>query len=132
MKMADKNALLLQGQREGLAKALEIVRQGGIEALEKECANRGATRVPLQVPTRAVEDCVTRIKNCTLDTMMVLSAYVLYEYNGFSFKQIEKFIADMESESDNLQSFEDWENYIKHIKDKTGIEMKIRRNDCYE
>ena len=34
----------------------------------------------------------------------------------FSFKQIEKFIADMESESDNLQSFEDWENYIKHIK----------------
>ena len=41
MKMADKNALLLQGQREGLAKALEIVRQGGIEALEKECAYRG-------------------------------------------------------------------------------------------
>lgn len=70
---------LEEARREGMAYALKIVKTKGIEGLEEECKFRGATKMPLALPKNAIDECVLKIKENTIDTITILSAITLRE-----------------------------------------------------
>lgn len=70
-------------RREGMAYALRIAKENGIDSLEEECRFRGATKLPLALPKNAIDECVSKIKLNTIDTVTILSAMVLHDEFDF-------------------------------------------------
>ena len=58
-------------RREGMAYALRIAKEKGIDSLEEECRFRGATKLPLALPKNAIDECVSKIKLNTIDTVTI-------------------------------------------------------------
>lgn len=72
-----------RGREDGLDLALRIVRQGGIEALEKEVRFRNITGVHTSLAVKDLDKASEQIKAMTLDTFTILSIAVLHDYFGF-------------------------------------------------
>ena len=71
-----------------------------------------------------------KIKNMTLDTMMVIAVATLHDEFGFAGKRCKRFIDRMNLKAECLvDDMATWDEYTKMIKDEIGIEMTIRRND---
>lgn len=83
---------LEEARREGMAYALKIAKTKGIEGLEEECKFRGATKMPLALPKNAIDECVLKIKENTIDTITILSAITLRDQFGFGAERIKKYI----------------------------------------
>ena len=79
---------LEEARREGMAYALKIAKTKGIEGLEEECKFRGATKMPLALPKNAIDECVLKIKENTIDTITILSAITLRDQFGFGAERI--------------------------------------------
>ena len=78
---------LEEARREGMAYALKIAKTKGIEGLEEECKFRGATKMPLALPKNAIDECVLKIKENTIDTITILSAITLRDQFGFGYEK---------------------------------------------
>ena len=79
-------------RREGMAYALRIAKENGIDSLEEECRFRGATKLPLALPKNAIDECVSKIKANTIDTVTILSAMVLHDEFEFGKSRIQRFV----------------------------------------
>lgn len=62
-----------RGREDGLDLALRIVRQGGMEALEKEVKFRNITGVHTSLAVKDLDKASEQIKAMTLDTFTILS-----------------------------------------------------------
>lgn len=126
MKMRDFEA----GRLSGLEMALKIVKQGGVEALEKELKFRGKTGINTPFKLKDLEEASQQIKEMTLDTMMVLSVAVLHDEFDFGQKRCQRFIDRATKIASSLiDDMASWDDYRQMIKDDMGIEMKIRVNE---
>lgn len=117
-----------QWRAEGMAYALKIAKEKGIDGLEEEIKFRNATHIPIQVSRPSCEDAINRIKENTIDTMLIMSIASLVDTFNFGEFQCRKFMNEFDKKTDMLQSFQEWENIIKEIKDRTDIELEIREN----
>lgn len=62
-----------RGREDGLTLALRIVRQGGLEALEREVKFRGITGIHTSLAAKDLDKASEKIKEMTLDTSTILS-----------------------------------------------------------
>ncbi|MFQ7674360.1 MAG: hypothetical protein ACLRK3_06455 [Ruminococcus sp.] len=60
-----------RGREDGLDLALRIVRDGGIEALEREIKFRGITGVHTSLVSKDLDKAAKKIKEMTLDTFTI-------------------------------------------------------------
>lgn len=67
-----------RGREDGLDLALRIVRDGGIEALEREIKFRGITGVHTSLASKDLDKAAQKIKEMTLDTFTILGIAVLH------------------------------------------------------
>ena len=72
-----------RGREDGLDLALRIVRDGGIEALEREIKFRGITGVHTSSASKDLDKAAQKIKEMTLDTFTILGIAVLHDDFGF-------------------------------------------------
>ena len=72
-----------RARMEGMAQALRIAKAKGVEGLEEELRMRNIVDLPCAVSKSAMNECIMRIKNNTVDTVTILSAYILLEKFGF-------------------------------------------------
>lgn len=118
------------GRSQGLILAREIVKKDGIEGLEKEIQFRNITGVNTALTRKELNIACEKIKNMTLDTMMVIAVATLHDEFGFAGKRCKRFIDRMNLKAECLvDDMATWDEYTKMIKDEIGIEMAIRRND---
>ena len=87
-----------RGREDGLDFALRIVRQGGIEALEKEVRFRNITGVHTSLAVKDLDKASEQIKAMTLDTFTILSIAVLHDYFGFGQIRCQRYMDGMDAE----------------------------------
>lgn len=121
---------LEEARREGMAYALNIAKTKGIGGLEEECKFRGATKMPLALPKNAIDECVLKIKENTIDTITILSAITLRDQFGFGAERIKRYVDRFNSKAECIMDdYTTWDEQIQILKEECGLEFKIRKND---
>lgn len=119
-----------RGREDGLDLALRIVRQGGIEALEKECKFRNVTGVHTSLAVKDLDKASKQIKEMTLDTFTILGIAVLHDCFGFGQIRCQRFMDGMDKGAEYLaEDLATWPDYINSIKEQIGIDLEIRWNN---
>ena len=119
-----------QARREGMAYALRIAKEKGIDGLEEEIRFRNVSMAPIALPRRELKEFTDKVKVNMIDTITALSAYVLRDKFGFGTVRIQRFINWVNEFADSICG--EWLTFgdiQQVIKDEIGIELQMRRND---
>lgn len=118
-----------RGRNDGLAMALRIAEEDGVEGLRKEIKFRGVTGIHTTLAKKELDQASKQIKEMTLDTMIVLAVATLHDEFDFGQKRCQRFMDRLELKAGCLiDDLATWTDYIKAIKDEIGLELSIREN----
>lgn len=119
-----------QFRREGMAQALRIAKEKGIDGLEADLKMRNITGIPCGVSKKTADECIVNIKNQVVDTFTVLVAYVLHCKFGYGRIRLDRFIQEFNFQAECLAGdYCTWEDQIQVLREECGFELKIRKND---
>lgn len=77
-----------------------------------------------------MNECIMRIKNNTVDTVTILSAYILHEKFGFGRTRLDRFIHEFNFQAECLMDdYFTWDDQIEVLRQECGINLEIRKND---
>lgn len=128
--MGRKLSDYMAGREDGLKPALDIVKQGGIEALEKEIHFRNITGIHTHLAKKELEKATKKIKEMTIDTFTVLAVAAVRDEFGFGQKRCLRLVENMNRKAECLMGdMVSWKEMTETIKEELGIELTIRRND---
>lgn len=117
-------------RREGMAYAFKIAKEKGVDALEEEIKFRNATKIPTSVNRKVCNDVIEKIKNNTIDTVLIMSVAVLHDEFGFGTKRLKQFMDRFNLKTDCLcDGYVTWQDFIDDISANLGLELTIRRNE---
>lgn len=120
----------MAGREDGLLMALDIVKKGGVEALEEEIRFRNLSGIRMPLAKKDLEKATLKIKEQLLDTVTVLSVATLHDEYGFGAKRCKKFIERFNLKAECLvDDMASWDDYIQAIREELGIELTIRKNE---
>lgn len=126
--MAKRNDYIT-GREDGLLMALEIVKNEGVEALEKEIKFRNVTGIRTALAKKDINRATIKIKEQTVDTVTILSVATLHDEFGFGTQRCDRFIKRFNKKAECIMDdMTSWNDYIKTIKEELGIELGIREN----
>lgn len=116
-----------QARREGMAYALQIAKERGIEGLEEELKFRNCTNIPIGASRKAANDAIEGIKEQTCDSFTIMTIATLHDEFGFGQKRCQQFIDRFEQKAECLAGdYCTWQDHIKMIKDELQLDLNIR------
>lgn len=119
-----------RGREDGLDLARRIVKEGGLEVLERECKFRGVTGIHTSLAAKDLDKASQKIKEMTIDTFTILCIAAVHDEFGFGEKRCRCLIAKMEEGAEYLMDdLATWDDYIKEIKAQLNIDLRIRWNN---
>lgn len=119
-----------KARREGMAYALRIAKEKGIDGLEDDLKMRNAINLPIPVSKKALEECSINIKNNILDTIMILMVATLHDEFGFGEKRVQRAIDRLNYKAECIgEDYCTWDDQIQTIKEELNIDLGIRKND---
>lgn len=120
----------MNGQNSGMENACRIAKEKGIEVLDEECKFRKKTNIPISIERKKCDEAIERIKLNTIDTIRILSLAVLRDEFGFGKDRLKRFVERFEIKTECLcEEYVKWEDIIENIKEETGLEESIRKNE---
>lgn len=115
-----------QARREGIAYALRVAKEKGIEGLEHEIKMRGITNCPVGIDWKLAKQYEEEVKFNTIDTVLIMSCCVLQDEFDFGHKRIDRFIQRFNSKSDVLDGeYGTWDDMIEQLHE-ANIYLGIR------
>lgn len=128
--MAKKMSDYMAGREDGLLLATQIVKQGGIEALEKEIHFRNITGIHTALAQKDLEKASMKIKEMTIDTFTVLAVAAVRDEFDFGPKRCKRVLNNMNRKAECLMDdMVTWKEMTDTIREELGFELKIRMND---
>lgn len=122
--------IMQQGRMNGMQLALKIVKEGGIEKLEKEIAFRGRTGINLAITDKELDVACEAIKNMTFDTYLLMSMWTLHNDFGFGQQRCQRFHDRFADHTECMgEGLITWPDLQEQLKIETGIELELRYND---
>lgn len=119
-----------RGREDGLLLAQKIVKDGGIEALDREVKFRGCTGIHTSLACKDLDKACEKIKELTLDIFMILGIAALHDCFGFGQVRCQRWKDKLDEGADMvLDNMATWKDYIDSIQEQVGIELKVRWND---
>ena len=119
-----------QGRSDGMLLSLKLVKEGGIEALEKEIKFRNVTGVNVGVTSKELDKAAEQIKIQTTNTVCLLVISVLHDRFGFGPKRCQEFWKWFNNRADCiLANMATWDDWYKTIKKELKIDIPIHNND---
>ena len=119
-----------QARMEGMAQALRMAKEKGIDGLEADLKMRNITGLPCAVSRAAMDECIMNIKYNVVDTFTILVAYTLHEKFGFGRGRLGRFIDAFNFQAECLdEDYCTWEDQIEILRQECGLELNIRKND---
>lgn len=113
----------------GMQRALELVKAGGVEALEKEIDFRCKYKVPVKISQVALEKFTDNVKMNTIDTIKIMAASTLRDEFGFGKERLKRFAERFESKCEcMMKDYCSWQDQIDCLREETGLEFGIREN----
>ena len=121
---------IIQGRNEGMAFALRIAKEKGIEELEKEIQRRGISGINARLTHQEIDEASDRIKMMVLDTVLAMSCMTLRDEFGFGQERLMRFKKRFNDKSECImEGYDSWADLLGTLKDETKVELEIRRND---
>ena len=119
-----------RGREDGLLLAHKIVKQGGIEALEKEIKFRGCTGIRTSLACKDLDKASEKIKEMTMDTFTIMGIAALHDEFGFGQKRCQKWMDKFAEGANYLEEgLATWQDYIQSIKEELNLTLDIRWNN---
>lgn len=117
-----KNDKNMEFFRQGMLRAYQLVKEDGVEALEKELKFRNITKINGPMLAKELDGGIDQIKRLTYETIMAMTVGVLYSEFGFGKKRIERFKEAFESATDGLaDGIVTWADICFNLEDLTGF-----------
>ena len=117
-----------KGRDDGLALALKIVREGGVEALEEEVRARGAMGLQTSLTMKELDDAGIMYKENVVDTVLALAVEVLHDEFGFGTERLQRFVNRFRFKASCLGAFVKWKDIQDNIRDKFKLKNVTIRN----
>jgi arginyl-tRNA--protein-N-Asp/Glu arginylyltransferase len=121
---------LMTGRNEGLAMALRIVKEGGIEALEKEIRYRNISGISLNLTEKEIQNASYKAHLRATEVAIAISLVTLMDEFYFSRSQMHKFKAAFDENvykaANSDRSMDILQEYIDKIREDVGIEISIK------
>lgn len=121
----------LQGRNEGMAFALKIAKEGGIEALEKEIRMRNIWGLHTNVTMKDIQDIKNKITLQVIDIITCVALLTVHDEFGFGQKRGLRFLKRFDQKVDCVVGDPDdgqtvsLEDYVKVIDEEMGIKLTI-------
>lgn len=111
---------------EGMYYAYRIVKEHGIETLEKELTFRANTGIKTLVTKEEMRKLHEDIVNRASKAILVLSVMVLHDELDLSKDELQRFITRFNEKSAGIaENYTTWEEQMAVLKDEMGIEVKF-------
>lgn len=121
---------IMEGRNQGMAFALKIIQEGGIEALDKEIRDRGISGVSLNLTRDEVKEATWKVSVRATEVAIAISLVTLMDEFKMSRSQLHKFKAAFDANVykavNSDKSMDILQEYIERIREDTGIEITIR------
>ena len=115
---------LMQGRNQGLVLALDIVRKGGIEALEKEIKYRNISGVSTTLSKTEVEQAVHKMEFHATQMAIAVSLITLADEFGMGKMQAKKFKETFDKKVEDVcRNNGDTTEMIERIRDELGLRI---------
>lgn len=119
-----------RGREDGLLLAHKIVKEGGIEALDKEIRFRGCTGIRTSLACKDLDKASEKIKEMTMDTFTIMGIAALHDEFGFGQKRCQKWMDKFAEGANYLEEgLATWQDYIQSIKEELNLTLEIRWNN---
>lgn len=116
-----------RGREDGLLLAQRIVREGGVEALDKEIKFRGCTGIHTSLASKDLDVASQKIKEMALDVFLVLGIAALHDCFGFGQKRCQKWKDKIDEGADIiLDDMATWKDYTDSIKEELNLDLEVR------
>lgn len=127
--MGQKEKLMQQYRTDGMEYALRIVKEKGIEALEKEVKVRTWSGISLRITAEEINEASEKIKHMVLDTMTIMTVLTLHDEFGFGRKRIQQFLDRFTLKAECIiEDYATWQDYQGIIRKELGFDLNLRWN----
>jgi len=114
-----------QMRREGMAYALRVAKERGIDGLEEELEKRNATEVPIRISTSQLKEFSQLVKHNVVFYMGVLTRGVLADKFGFDADQLKIFDENLNFRADCLtEDYTTWKDQIDTLNEDFNLGIK--------
>lgn len=115
-----------RGYSAGMMAALDIVQNGGADALEKEIRFRGILKVKVPLKQSEIEEGLATVKYTTIRTIGIIACMALRNEYGFSLKRLRRFLDRFKLDALSLAEDEivTWDDYIDTIQEETKLDLR--------
>lgn len=116
-------------RKEGMSFCIDFLEKhnNDVDALKEECKKRGAYNIPLALNKSDADDFCMKVRQNTLDTILVMSMLVLHDEFDFGTKRLNQFKARFNEKAECLEGeYTTWDETLCILKDECGIDVNIR------
>lgn len=115
-----------EARRSGMAYALKIAKEKGVEELEKELRFRNITKAPLMVPKSEVDRFCAEVKNNCVTTFKVMTMLVLHDEFGFGQKRLEQFQERFMLKTECItEDYATWQDYQDILNEECRMKIDM-------
>ena len=119
-----------QARREGMAYALRIAKEKGIEALEEDLKMRNVIDLPCRVSKADLSKFSENVKYTIVFYIKVLMAVTMHDEFGFGNKRIKQMFKRFDLKAECLaDDYTTWDEQVSIIAEECGIDMKLGIKD---
>lgn len=123
--MSNKLKEYTQGRMDGLTMAERLVKEGGLEALQKEIQTRGRMNIHTGLTMKELDSVTEHIKEATIETVRIASISILHDVFGFGQVRCTRFLNAYDKISAYLHNgWTTWMDLIETIKHDLNLEME--------
>ena len=118
----------MEGRNEALVFALEIVKKGGVEALEEEIRKRGLSGYNILVPHKEIEKWRSQITQRTIDMVLAIGCLTLHDAFGMGAVRLQRWLDRFFAKTRCLidpKCGVDTTDYLQVLKEETGLTLTI-------
>jgi hypothetical protein len=110
----------------GMERALRIVKNDGVEELEKKVHFRNATGIESRITTKEYSAGLDTVKAITIDTVTTMALAVLYGEFGFGKQRLERFMETFERATIDLNDgLVTWPDICDNLERLTGVRVHL-------
>lgn len=112
-----------QLRREGMAYALRVAKEKGVDGLEAELERRNATEVPLRISNQQLQQFSDACKANIMNHILLLTLVTLRDEFDFGEKCLKQFQSRFNEKAECIAGdWSDWEQQVSILAEEVGIE----------
>ena len=114
-----------QARRDGMAYALKVAKEKGIDGLEDEIKRRGCSIAPCTIRQKELDELKKNISDNAIVSITAMSAYVLRWKFGFGDNRFKDYVNDL---ADSIvRDYLTVDDILQELKNDYGIDLSGRK-----